>query len=428
MPANASPAARVSARDLQPELAALVGAAHVRSAGKDDAVARIVPELIVEPGTEQELAAVLSRANEAGLAVLPRGGGSKTSWGNEPKRADLIVSMARLNRIEEHAWADLTVTVEAGCPIQKLQETLAQQKQRLALDALWPERATVGGVLATNDSGGLRLRFGALRDLIIGVTLALPDGTLAKSGGKVVKNVAGYDLPKLATGALGTLGVITRAVFRLHPLPRKAQTFSISRCNLDEAQRLFLAVQGSKLAHTAMQARFAGNAEPGIDILLEGTEGGVTAQEATIRKLTGQALVEPASPDLWKARQTLWEGAGPAAVAKISVLPTEISNAARAIERAASSRQIRWKAVVQAIGLGSLRLEGAPDALYSAMVEIRAAMQQAGGFLILLGRAPGMEALDAWGYSGDALPLMRAVKERLDPKNTLNPGRFVGGI
>ena len=150
--------------------------------------------------------------------MIPRGGGTKLGWANSPARAGLILSTARLTEVIEHAWADLTVSVGAGCTVQRLQEALAQHGQRLALDPLWPEKATVGGVLSTNDSGALRLRFGALRDLIIGVTVALPDGTLASSGGKVVKNVAGYDLPKLVTGALGTLGVITRAVFRLHPL------------------------------------------------------------------------------------------------------------------------------------------------------------------------------------------------------------------
>jgi glycolate oxidase FAD binding subunit len=428
MPANASPAARVSARDLQPEFTSIVGTANVRPADPGSAAGGPAPQLLIAPGSEEELAAVLSCANKSGLAVLPRGGGTKAGWGNPPRRADLIVSTARLNSIEEHAWADLTVTVEAGCTLQKLQEGLAQQGQRLALDALWPERATVGGVLSTNDSGALRLRFGALRDLIIGATLALPDGTLAKSGGKVVKNVAGYDLQKLATGALGTLGVITRAVFRLHPVPRKTQTLTISRCNLDEAQRLILAIQGSKLAHSALQTRFTWSAEPAMDILLEGTEAGITAQEEAIRKLTGQAVVEPAATDVWSARQSLWGGSSPAAVAKISVLPTEIAAAIRSIERAATSRHLRAKAVVQATGIGSLRLEGQPDSLYSAMVELRAEVQRGGGSLVVLGRAPGMETIDAWGYSGDALALMRSVKDRLDAKSTLNPGRFVGGI
>src|ERR1700674_4215692 len=256
-------------------LIALIGPDHVRPAIAADAVAGVQSKLIVIPGNEKELAEILRLSNEAGIAVIPRGGGTKLSWGNSPACADLILSTARLNKIIEHAWSDLTVTVEAGCTIQTLQETLAQHGQRLALDPLWPERATVGGVLSTNDSGALRLRFGALRDLIIGVTLALPDGTLASSGGKVVKNVAGYDLPKLVTGAFGTLGVITRAVFRLHALPRNARTISCLARDVSEAQRFLLAIQDSKLAHTGIQVRAAGVAPPGVDVLLEGTEAGL---------------------------------------------------------------------------------------------------------------------------------------------------------
>jgi glycolate oxidase FAD binding subunit len=198
----------------------IVTAKYVRTAATKDAVAGVQPRFVVEPGSEQELGKVLKLANAAGLTVIPRGGGTKLEWGNQPLSADVILSTARLNRVLEHAWADLTVSVEAGCTIAKLQETLAKHGQRLALDALWQKNATVGGVLSTNDSGALRLRFGSLRDLVIGVTVALADGTLASSGGKVVKNVAGYDLPKLMTGAFGTLGVITRAIFRLHPLPK----------------------------------------------------------------------------------------------------------------------------------------------------------------------------------------------------------------
>src|SRR5689334_8935601 len=225
---------------------------HLRPASPADAVSGIQPQIVLEPTTEQQLAAALRLANESKLAVIPRGGGTKLGWGNPPSRGDIILSTTRLNKILEHAWADLTVTVEAGCTVQTLQETLAQHGQRLALDPLWPEKATVGGILSTNDSGGLRLRFGALRDLIIGVTIALPDRTLASSGGKVVKNVAGFDLPKLITGALGTLGVITRAVFRLHPLPHGSRSFSIPAANPDETQKLVLGVQDSKLAHVAL--------------------------------------------------------------------------------------------------------------------------------------------------------------------------------
>ena len=155
------------------------------------------------------------------------------------------------------------------------------------MDPLWPEQATIGGILSTNDSGTLRIRYGALRDLVIGTTIALPDGTLASSGGKVVKNVAGYDLPKLVTGALGTLGVITRAIFRLHPLPRNILSFTFEAQNPADANRLLLAVQDSKLAHTGLQIRSASETSPAVDIRFDGTEAGLAAQTETLTKTGG---------------------------------------------------------------------------------------------------------------------------------------------
>src|SRR6266436_3632907 len=204
---------------LRYKIIALAGNEHARSATAADAVAGVQPKLVVEPGTEGELAEILRLSSEAGVVVTPRGGGTKLEWGNSPARAGLILSTARMNEIIEHAWADLTVTVQAGCTIQRLQETLAQHGQRLALDPLWPEKATVGGVLSSNDSGALRLRFGALRDLII--------------------------------------GVITRAVFRLHPLPLNSHCFSVSTANAEETQKFVVAVQDSKLAHTSLQSHFS---------------------------------------------------------------------------------------------------------------------------------------------------------------------------
>src|SRR5580698_656701 len=160
--------------DIENEFRAILAGDCIRAATASDAVCGVQPRLVLEPANEQQLAAVLRVANDASLAVISRGGGTKLSWGNPPSRADLILSTVRLDKIIEHAWADLTVSVEAGCTVQRLQSALAQHGQRLALDPLWPAEATIGGVLSTNDSGSLRLRFGALRDLIIGVTLALP--------------------------------------------------------------------------------------------------------------------------------------------------------------------------------------------------------------------------------------------------------------
>src|SRR5713226_6631363 len=204
------------------------------------------------------------------------------------------------------------LVVQPGCTIQRLQETLAQHGQRLALELLWPEKATVGGMLSTNDSGALRLRFGALRDLIIGVTIALPDGTLASSGGKVVKNVAGYDLLKLVTGALGTLGVITRAVFRLHPLPLNSRSFGVSTANGEETQKFVLAVQDSKLAHTSLQSHFSDENRPASDILFEGTEAGLAAQETQLRDLARPASVSESPSSTWTTREKLWAFSDPA--------------------------------------------------------------------------------------------------------------------
>jgi glycolate oxidase FAD binding subunit len=416
--------------DIEHEFRAILAPDSLHAATAADAVCGVQPRLVLEPVNEQQLAAVLRLANDAGLAVIPRGSGTKLSWGNPPARADIILSTARLDKIIEHAWADLTVSVEAGCTIQKLQEALARHGQRLALDPLWPEKATISGILSTNDSGPLRLRFGALRDLIIGVTLALPDGTLASSGGKVVKNVAGYDLPKLVTGALGTLAVITRAVFRLHPLPRNAKTLSISGCTLEDMQRFVLRVQDSKLAHTALQARNTQDAESVVDILFEGTEAGIAAQEAQLRELARPAQVLEALSAVWNASQELWNSAivARAAVAKITALPASISRTVETVERAASSRKTNWKLTIQATGIGWLSLDAAPENLHAVLSDLRFELEHSGGSLVLCHYPPEMSHLDAWGQPGDALPLMRAVKNQFDPKNTLNPGRFLAGI
>ncbi|MGH9676749.1 MAG: FAD-binding oxidoreductase, partial [Candidatus Acidiferrum sp.] len=313
------------ANTMQEKLRSIVGAEHLRPANTADGVGSLRPGAVAEPGNEKELAAVLQCANELGVSVLPRGGGTKMNWGNPPSRADVILSTARLNSIIEHVWADLTVTVEAGCTIAKLQESLAQHGQRLALDALWPAQSTIGGVLSANESGALRLRFGGLRDLIIGVTVALPSGALASSGGKVVKNVAGYDLPKLVTGAYGTLGVITRAVFRLHPLPRETRSLSMHAANVDEAQRLMLLLQDCRLAHTALQARFGAAATPNLDIQFEGTGAGLTAQESHLRSLVQPTGVDEAPFTVWDSRQKLWDASEMSAIAKLSILQSDVA-------------------------------------------------------------------------------------------------------
>ncbi len=371
---------------------------------------------------------MLRCANESGMLVAPRGGGTKLSWGNPPARVDLIVSTVRLNRVVEHAWADLTVTVQSGCTIQNLQETLAHRGQRLALDALWPAQATIGGVLSTNDSGALRLRFGGLRDLIIGMTLALPDGTLARSGGKVVKNVAGYDLPKLATGALGTLGIITQAVFRVHPLPRNARTFSVGVPRFPEMQQFILALQDSRLAHISLQVRCGEGALPEVDVAFEGTEKGLEAQVTRLRMLAQPMLMHESGASVWAARERLCSSTRNETVVKISVPGAEIPKIIEAVKRMACGTGLHWSVVAQATGLGWLRLAGAVEAMHSLLRELRAILELRGGSLVVLRQPPDAAQLEAWGNSGDQRPLMLALKQQFDHKGTLNRGRFVGRI
>ena len=413
---------------LKEQLCALAGSAHVRPAGTEDAIAGTPAQWVAEPGSEQEVASLLHFANGAGLSVIPRGGGTKLNWGNPPKRADVILSLQRLNHVVEHAWADLTVTVEAGCNFSELQRTLAERGQRLAVDPLWPERATLGGILSANDTGALRLYYGGLRDLVIGITLALADGTLAKSGGKVVKNVAGYDLPKLATGAIGTLGIITRAVFRVHPLPANTRNLSLEAGNAEQAQRMLLALLNSNVIPATIQVRAEDGGGPVVDIGLEGTEPGIASQESRIGELARPLAVGPATAGVWEARQELWTSPDTAAIAKISLIPSAIGKTLASIARLAAGVGARWRAVIQATGGGWLRIEAGGESCSPILQQLRLEIESDGGALVALRAPSAAKPLDAWGSAGDGLPLMLALKQQFDPQGTLNPGRYVGGI
>jgi len=411
------------------EIAAVVGGENIRDVAASDAVAGVVPAKVIEPGSAEEISRVLEVADRSGLTVLPRGGGTKSDWGNPPSRADAVLSTRRLDRILEHAWGDLTLSVEAGCTLAQVQASLAKHGQRLAIDALWPERATIGGILAANDSGSLRTRFGSLRDLIIGITVALPNGILARSGGKVVKNVAGYDLPKLNTGALGTLGVITQAVFRLHGLPRESRSVSFAADSLEKICARMNAVRDSDLTYTSLQVRASGDRSGRLDLLWEGTPEGIAAQDGELRVITGD--LQSADPDgCWSMRQSLWDQDGtPCAVVKVSILPMELANFCAELESCKIAKSVRWQLIFQSPGVGLLRIGADESALVDTLARLRAHAEKSGGSVVILSAPLEIrKRLDAWGDPGDALPLMRAVKQQLDPHGILNPGRFVGGI
>lgn len=411
------------------EIENLLGSEHVLNSTSSDVVDGVRPARVLEPGSAEEVARVLAIASSTELKLAPRGGGSKLEWGNPPNGLDAVVSTRRLNRVLEHAWSDMTASVEAGCTVAELQRTLAGHGQRLALDPLWPEQATIGGVLATNDSGALRTRFGSLRDLIIGITLALPDGTLAKSGGKVVKNVAGYDLPKLATGSFGTLGIITQAIFRLHPLPKETRTISRKASNIEVLNQIVLAAQASTLTFTGLQIRAGSGIEPQLDIRFAGVTAGIEAQARQFASLAAAAAEIEALPDAWSTRESLWNASNAAVVVKFSVLPSQIAKVAASAQRISGTNG-GWRFVAQAAGAGLLRIEPQnAESLPAAVASLRTEVNRLGGSVVLLHSPLELKRrMNVWGYTGDALALMRRIKQQFDPAGTLNPGRFVGGI
>ena len=406
-----------------------LGESHLRRSLLADAIDNIATENIAEPGSAGELAEILKISSEAGLSVIPRGSGSKIGWGNPPRAANLILSTRRLNMVLEHAWGDMTATVEAGCVFADFQRALEQHGQRLALDPLWPEQATIGGILAANDSGALRSRFGSLRDLILGITLALPDGTLAKSGGKVVKNVAGYDLAKLATGSLGTLGIITQAIFRLHPIPAQVRSVAVITNESRAMQAAVLAILDSQFVPSALQIRAGSSSPPVVDVLFEGTSEGCDAQVQQLARVVPCVASESGS-SAWAAREELFEESPNTAICKVSLLPSDFGGFLDRLAQLATASELSWIFIGQAVGVGLLRLEAVSVAgLHQAVLDLRSQLESSAGALVIL-KCPSelKNHVDVWGSAGDALPLMKSIKTQFDPAGVLNPGRFVGSI
>ena len=411
------------------ELGLIVGAQHMRPASMNDAVDGMQPCGVIAPGTTEQVAEILHYCNSAGLAVVPRGGGTKLWLGNRPQKVDFILSTERLNQVIEHAAGDMTATVEAGCTIDNFQRTLKKHGQRLAADPMWPETATVGGLLATAESGTLRIRYGAVRDLVLGLELALPDGSTIRAGGKVVKNVAGYDLTKLVIGSLGTLGVITRAVFRLHPIPVATATYSTVVPTASEATKLLLSILNSQLVYTGLQVRATRAQEFAVDVRFEGIPESLEDQHVKLSQIGGGCCFDTAV-EVWTARQQLFANDRGSVICKCCVLPAQIGSLCDALFRHAKLAGVAASLVAQGTGIVELRCDAAgPLPLTTVLEKLRAETDRLQGTLIVQRCPIGLkEGLDVWGTIEDALPLMQTIKAKFDPERTLNPGRFVGAI
>ena len=420
----------VSLEDLQN----IVGEQHAREATSEDAVDGVTPQFVAEPGSVEETSELMKFASGEGMAVAPRGSGTKIALGNPPRDVDLILSTARMNEVIEHTPGDQVVRVQAGLKLEDLQEQLATADQMLGLDP--PERtlgATVGGIVAANSSGPRRYQYGTIRDLIIGITVVLPDGTVAKAGGKVVKNVAGYDLSKLFTGSLGTLGVIATCNFRLHPRPEAARTVAVELGDTLSAGKAAAAIMGAQLVSSALELHWS-EGQKLLTVLIEGIPAGVEAQaETTSYLLKGFGEVRTLSDEEVEHLGPLNPpGVGDEEVAtKIAHPPAELTgvldSALGATERRGVTPRITGHA---GIGVTYVALSGGDDDAKTQVVEeLREIWVRRGGSVVVQ-RAPVQvkQRLDAWGPAGDYLGLTRRVKEKFDPRGVLNPGRFLGGI
>jgi glycolate oxidase FAD binding subunit len=420
----------------------LEGADLVQPAPPGTAVDGVPVARVARPGSVEEASQVLAAAAADGLAVAFAGGGSKLGLGNPPERVDLLVSTERLDQVLEHAAGDLVVRAQAGVRLADLQAALAPAGQWLALDPPEP-RATVGGVVAADASGPRRLRYSTVRDLIIGITVVLADGTVARAGGKVVKNVAGYDLAKLFCGSLGTLGMIAEATFRLHPLPAAAAVVTLQVETPEQVGQAVQRLARSPLEPSAVELVVDEWGWPGrLTTVFEGIRPGVEAQAATAAGLLGQlgeaTVAGPGQTDAALGQL----GARPFEKAEVALKaacpPAELPGV---LAELVTGRG-RWDGSVSAhaatgvLWLASSLREGdlPPDSPFapsvaSGITAMRERLVARGGSLVVVKAPPELKrAVDAWGPGGDAVGLMRRVKERFDPDRRLAPGRFVGGI
>jgi glycolate oxidase FAD binding subunit len=381
---------------------------------------------VESPTTPAEAAELLRAFASEGLRARVTGGRTKLGWGNAVEPPEVELSTGSLDRIVEHNAADLTAVLQAGVPLAQAQQRFAEAGQGLALDPPLGAAgaATIGGIVAAADSGPLRHRFGAARDLLLGSTVVLSDGTIAKSGGKVIKNVAGYDLAKLFCGSFGTLGLIAEVVVRLNPLPRNRLTLTAATDDPDVMQEGVRALSSAPLelecldlawghGHGSVMARIGGAApeqRAGVAQRLVGEQG-----------LTSDTIAS--DDELWSSQRSRQRGQG-GVIVRVSARPSELARVAHAVDDAGATAVGR-----AGLGLVWVHLEPAgTDDLVGAVDELRKTLAP---FNCVVLDAPQAvrERVEVWGETEDgAIGLMLRTKARFDPAGALYPGAFVGGI
>ena len=414
------------------QIDACAGGAVARPGTDGDGIDGVVPGVVAEPGTPEAAAAVLGWASEHGRSVVVRGGGTKLGWGAPAGSIDVLLSTRGLDAVEAHRHGDLTATVQAGAVLADVNAALAAHRQWLPLDAPHAERATIGGIVAANDSGPRRQRHGAPRDLIIGMTLARADGVTAKSGGIVVKNVAGYDIARLLTGSFGCLGVILTATFKLAPAAEASRTVRVTLSEAGQVERVATALLDHGSTPTAVELSW-----PPAAMLVRFESAAAVADEqaeraAALARAAGGAadvLAEADEAEAWRRHEARVFG-GEGTIVKLVVLPSDLSATLAWLDESARAESLNC-ALVGRAGLGVLyvRLAGPVSAQASLVGALRERLGPGCGSAIIRQAEGELRSLvDVWGPLGDGFPLMRRVKRQFDPGGILNPGRGPGGL
>ncbi|MDE0687946.1 MAG: FAD-binding oxidoreductase [Candidatus Poribacteria bacterium] len=412
-----------------------------------------VPKAVVLPTSVQEIQEILQFAVNQNLSVMPAGAGTKLGIGNLPQKVDIVLATTRLNSVVEYEPADLTVTVEAGIRLKDLQTELAKHRQYLVLNPPSADHCTIGGIVATNASGSFRLRHGTARNQVLGLRVVQADGTVVKSGGKVVKNVAGYDLNKLYIGAFGTLGIITEVTLKLSPIPVQEAILTADFQNVQDAADTGLAIVGSQtlpmfvnlfVNSDPTRAKTETPADENKPMLVVGFGGdpetvawqltqcqgimeqngaiGVTiAEDESVQHL--QEAVQEFSADDKNTESV---------VAKLNLKRTDLAEFATQIVEANWTRNVQMM-VLLGSGVVSVNIPVASDTDYQSLADAltrlrQTAMSKQGNLIIEIAPPELKRHIDVWGSVEGTLSLMKQIKAKFDPTGLLNPGRFISSI
>jgi glycolate oxidase FAD binding subunit len=414
------------------------------------AVDGVLPRLAIIPETVEQVSQAVALANQKGLTLITRGGGSRLNLGGIPERLDVLIETTKLTRLLEHEAPDLTCHVEAGITLAALKAKLATKGQWLALDPPDAQQATIGGILASNSSGPKRLRYGTARDMVIGLRVVQASGEIARSGGSVVKNVAGYDLNKLYIGSLGTLGIIVEANFKLQPLPANERTLILTFANAEDAIGTVIALTGSHLILSAIELIDSNAASDMTDffgltlptngytlaVIFEGSTSSIDRQLRETRLLArkndallSDDLVGKEQEEFWNIVREHTQGT---ITCKATVLVSKMASYLKTIKQVCKKHELE-AAVVAHAGNGILYIELRPvDATYrlvEAIKELRLHAQEARGSIVVE-RCPSdlKRLISVWGEPDQNFFLMQSIKQQFDSRGTFVMGRFVGGL